>query len=758
MHIRKSVRWLAVSCALALTGCAMGVGGEGVEVDGTSAAQSAPDMEPSPTITADGKVTLRGLADAFATVTVHARGRLVAEATADVDGHFAVDVDLDVDVRNIFHVSQKKNGHSSPSVSVEIVHDGTAPAAPVLDAMVDVTARDVLHVSGSAEAFARIVIEGGKEPVECFADDKGDFGIDIDLDVSVDADIDLAVWAFDEVGNKSNPARTTIRVDLDLELEAPVLVDLPDVTADVDVMVGGKAKANSEIRIHVGAKVFTGHTDDKGDFSIEVELDANVRNTLHVFCVDPTLEIASEATVAVVLHDSRSPGVAVLDILPDVTADATIRVGGFAEAGALVEIRGGLEVVTCRADDRGYFEAEVALHIDAMTDLDVRVIDAALNVSASVHAAIRHDVSLGVSISLDALPLVTADAEVVLSGKAHAGAVLKVEGGAEDEDCVADDDGNFSVRVRLLANVRNHLKVMLDGSLEVLAATSIRHDDKAPSRPLLDILPTLSGHRDVLVKGRAEANARIRIFGGVDDVDCYSDSDGFFEAWVRLHVDATTHLRVLALDLAGNVSLTAEASLGFALDVLDAPILDDLGISVTADAEIEITGRCANPKSNRQVFVQNEMDEEPMEESCTCDPITGRFVLRVELDANVENRLEIFTHDGFEASVAAVLRVTHDDIAPECPEVGLLDFALGGLLGCLGLDAGVDLRGLAGSVEAGARVIVENLDRVDVDAWATADLDGSFDVRIKACLGDRLHIKAVDAAGNVSTGLHLSVL
>ena len=137
-------------------------------------------------------------------------------------------------------------------------------------------------------------------------------------------------------------------------------------------------------------------------------------------------------------------------------------------------------------------------------------------------------------------------------------------------------------------------------------------------------------------------------------------------------------------------------------------------------------------------------------------PATGSFAIEVTLNANTANELHVSSLEGEIESPAAILNITHDDIAPTAPSSSAITVEQTPPIStCLARPV-LTVAGGMGSVEGTSRVRVTNL--TTSSAWSTnATANGTFSIDVNACHGEVVSVVAVDAAGNVSSPAEFNV-
>lgn len=146
---------------------------------------AAPTVDDFQSPTNENPSTFTGMAEPGASVVVRGGAEAVASATAGADGVFSVDVELRPDADNTLLVSQELGGEESPSVTLTITHDGTAPDTASLDPVVTPTRNTQPVLVGEAEPGALVTVSGGAADASDSADAVGRFSIEVTLNSAV---------------------------------------------------------------------------------------------------------------------------------------------------------------------------------------------------------------------------------------------------------------------------------------------------------------------------------------------------------------------------------------------------------------------------------------------------------------------------------------------------------------------------------------------------------------------------------------------
>ncbi len=681
-------------------------------------------------------------------LTVQIRGGAeIAEATVDAEGRWTAMVNLRADSMNTLLVSQTDGTEESSAVTRMVTHDGTAPRTPTLDMAVSPTRQPTARIRGTTEAGAIVLVTGGLADAMGSADATGRFEVPVMLMTSATAAItnSLSVRARDDVGNESGVVPVTITFDPTLAIEAP-LVDPIAPTNVVDVNVTGFAEAGVTITIAGAVDAASGTAAADGSFSVPVELQPNVSNTLFVFAVGGG-ETSAAATL-VVIHDDIAPSSPELDPIASPTSLATVTVAGITEAGAEIAVTGGASPGAGSADGDGRFGVLVDLNEDADNMLEVVATDVAGNASEPAMLTLTHDSSLPTPVLVNPVPSPTSMNPIMLSGMTEPGAMVQIVGGPSMVEATASASGSFMAEVMLFANASNELHIRRAGSGADTILVVV-HDDIAPAAPSVNSIPSPTGSTSLTVSGTSEPFVRLSVTGGSAAVTGNAGADGGFSLPVSIAADATATLVVVATDRAGNSSSATTLMVTHSSSTPAAPILDVAAPAPTRMATYRVTGRVPSPAAGVTVMITGGAAAA----SGAADPSTGVFGIDVTLNANAVNTLDVVSMAGAITSAPARVSIVHDDIAPTAPVRANLD--ADGPAVCLFRGA-VSTVGTAGAVEGRSTVRVTNTDTTTT-VTTTASDTGTFTVNVVACPGDTLSVTATDAAGNTSTATTFDV-
>jgi len=619
-------------------------------------AADAPIVTPVESPTAQNTITLTGTTSADADISV-VGGASAASTTADSNGVFSVDVDLRANATNELIVTANAGGNPSSPTVLTVIHDDTAPAPPSVTAIDSPTALLRVLVTGTAEAQARVTVNGASAPATVQASPTGQFAVEITL--TPDSVNHLQVTATDLAGNTSAASA----MDVEQDSTPPPVVSLDAVPGSVSsptVALTGTAEPNATVHATGGAADAQTVAGGDGSFSLTVSLNANADNTLTVWQVDGVGR-SGPSTQVTVIHDSAPPDAPTLNPFPDVTNQATVVLTGYAEPGVAVNVTGGAAPASTTADGTGFFSVEVTLTPDTTNNLSVTATDTAGNTGAAASAAVTHDASAPDAVTLDPLPTHTSAATVTVSGNTDANATVTVTVNGNDQVVTADGSGDFSVAVTLAANSNNTITVVAEdtvGNPSTPVTVIVVHDDEAPSAPQLDSITSPSNLSPITVTGSAEPGVTVRVSGGAADVETTASGGGLFSVDVNLNVNVLNTLSVVAEDAAGNTSTAVPATvlhdnLAPGTPSLDAPT------TPTNQSTIVITGT-----AEAGVLVRISGASAPVE--VRADSATGAFSAQVTLSSNTTNALSaVAEDDAGNASAPATTDVVHDNVPPE---------------------------------------------------------------------------------------------
>lgn len=307
-----------------------------VAVEQDSTLEVPVDVDPIPSPTIENPLPVSGRAEAGATIEISG-GAATATAAVAGDGTFSADIILTPNTTNTLRF---KRAGSTVETVVTVVHDDTAPEAPTLDAIASPTNQTNLNIAGTTEPSVNVAVSGGTASASGTADTAGRFSVPVSI--AADATTSLSVIATDRAGNASPPVTLSVTHSSTVP-DAPIIDDpSPAPTNEVMYTLTGRVSQpgpDVTIRVDGGVGTETGVTDPStGSFSVDVMLQANASNELHVVSIVGAIE--SPAAIVTILHD---------DVAPNAPDLANISVGNASSVGCLarfgVSVTGGAAAV-----------------------------------------------------------------------------------------------------------------------------------------------------------------------------------------------------------------------------------------------------------------------------------------------------------------------------------------------------------------------------------------------------------------------------
>lgn len=513
---------------------------------------AAPDVDPPASPTRLTMVTLRGSAEAGATVTVTG-GLEDATGIADGSGSFELDVELETSAsaavdNELAVVATDAAGNASAATTVAVTFDpNLSVEAPMIDDVPDVTNEATITLSGIAETGVGISAVGGATDGSTTVAVDGTWSVDVGLRPNrVNT---LLVFAVS--GSDTSPAATlTVRHD-DIAPLAPTLDAQASPTGAELARITGLSEGGAALEITGGAATATGTADEVGGFSIDVMLTADATNELSVVATDAAGNASDPATLTLV-QDSTLEAPIVVDPVASPTSDATVSLSGTAAAMVDIEISGGASTVMTSSDATGAWSAEVDLNPNAINEL--RLTRPSSGVDTLV--TIEHDGLAPDAPTLNPLASPTGNTSIVVSGTTEARARVSVSGATMPAAVTAGADGRFDATVVIAEDVETALSVISTdraGNSSSPATVSVTHSGDIPDAPTLDetnpaptSMPMFTVTGTVAEPGEG---VMVRVTGGASAVTEASDPmTGVFSATVTLTANTANELAVVSVN------------------------------------------------------------------------------------------------------------------------------------------------------------------------------------------------------------------
>jgi len=430
-------------------------------------------------VTDDNTPTLRGTAEAGATVIVYDGTTALGSVTAGADGAWSFTTaalsngvhPLSVTVRDAL------GNTSEASATVSITVDTVAPTTSTLQIVNDVTGTVVANggstndstptLSGTAEAGARVTIYDGTTVLGTATAGSGG-AWNFTTPTLLAGTHALSVTVTDAAGNTSGSTAATVIVDTTAPAavtaltvsnnngSTPVTIPNGGVTNDNTPLLSGSGEVGSRISVYEGATLLgTTTVGSNGQWSLISPTLASGAHTLTVTATDAAGNVspgvnasltidttAPAASTLVITNDSVTPAVTVPS--GGATRDTTPVLSGTTEAGALVRIYDGATLLgSVTAGTGGAWSFTTSTLTQGTHPLNVTVTDAAGNVSTTTSASVIVDSVAPTAVS----GLAVNTAGTTLTGLGEAGATVTVRdaGGNAIGSSTVAANGSFSV-------------------------------------------------------------------------------------------------------------------------------------------------------------------------------------------------------------------------------------------------------------------------------------------------------------------------
>ncbi|WP_374226373.1 Ig-like domain-containing protein [Bacillus sp. sid0103] len=662
---------------------------------------TAPEMPVVNEIT-DKDTAVTGEAETGSKVEVNVNGLVIGTGTAGEDGQFNVTIPSQT-AGMVLNITATDNAGNMSSSSTIVVKDGTAPLAPIVENVSDISRM----VWGKSEVGSIVTVTIGQSQYTTIAEYP--FG---DYEVTIPAQKEgtvIEVTATDSAGNISD-ARKVIVQD-GTPPAAPIVNEINDQSSEVS----GTTEAGAKVYVvytspQYGVLVSTGYADENGNYQVMIPVQS-AGSTIQVIAAD-SMGNQSEPT-NIVVKDATAPNTPQVNEVTDKSQE----VSGTSEAGAKVTVRVGLieyglTEYTGKADENGNFLVSIpAQH--AGTEITVFVTDESGNVSESNKVIVK-DVTAPNAPEI----VVVTDKDTKVTGKAEAGSKVqvKVENSVLGTGTVGVD-GKFNINIPVQKAGTEIKFISTDKAGNVSETTTVVVKDvTAPGKPEVNEVTD----KDTIVTGQAEAGSKVevKVNGSVIGTGTAGE-DGQYKVAISAQ-KAGTELVIVAMDQAGNVSEPT------AVVVKDVTAPEKPAVNEVTDKDTSVTGQAeagskVEVKVNGSVIGTGTAGED------------GRYEVTIPVQqAGIE--LVIISTDkaGNVSEETAV--VVKDVTAPEKPEVNEVT------------DKDTSVTGKA---EAGSKVDVKV--NGSVIGTGTAGEDGQYRVTISGQkAGTELVIIATDKAGNVS--------
>ncbi|WP_418303035.1 Ig-like domain-containing protein [Neobacillus drentensis] len=662
---------------------------------------TAPEMPVAYEVT-DKDTTVTGEAEVGSTVEVKVNGTVIGTGTVGEDGQFNIAIQSQ-QAGIVLNITATDNAGNMSNDSTLVVKDGTAPSAPQVENVSDISR----VVWGRSEVGSIVTVTIGQSQYSGVAEYP--FG---NYEVTIPAQKEgtvIEVAATDAAGNVSEARKVTVQDGT--PPDAPIVNEINDQSSEVS----GTTEAGAKVYVvytspQYGVLVNTGRADEYGNYQVEIPIQ-NAGSTITIIAAD-AMGNQSEPT-NIVVKDATAPNTPQVNEVTDKSQE----VSGTTELGAKVTVRVGLieyglTEYTGKADENGSFFVSIPAQ-QAGTEIIVFVTDEGGNVSEGNKVIVK-DVTApekpAVNEVTDKDNLVTGLAEVSSKVQVKVGSSVLGTG-------TAGVDGKFNISIPAQKAGTELIIISTDKAGNVSETTTVLVKDiTAPIKPMVNEVTD----QDTSITGEAELGSKIeaRVNGSLLESATASE-DGKFTLTIPSQ-KAGTELVITAADKFGNVS---EVTSVVVKDVTapEKPMVEEVTDKDTIVIGQAEAGSRVEVKVNGLVFGTGTAG------------VDGQYKVTIEVQ-KAGTELVIIATDKVGNVSETSLVVVKDVTAPDKPVVNEVTDK----------DSNV-----SGQAEAGSKVEVKV--NGTVIGTGTAREDGQFTVAISAQkAGTELVIVAKDKAGNVS--------
>ncbi len=545
---------------------------------------------------------LLGTAEAGSTVRVYASatcsGAPVAQATADAQGAFSVQVSVADNTTTAFHATATDAASNTSSCGPRLtyVENSTAPAAPTFTGTQPGSPANHNSpvLTGTTEGGATVRIYAtpdcsGGALATVTAEASGAFSAQVT--VGDDSDTTFRATATNALGTRSACGPSSVRYVEDST--PPSALSLTGLTPaspsnDNTPVVSGSTEPRVQVRLYTsgaceGVPAATAVADDSGAFSTPVTVASNATTLLRASAVDAAGNASACSPGLSYVEDSTAPEAPTLTLEPTSPSyENGVALSGTTVPGATVRIYTtaectGAPVAEERADEQGAFRRFLDVNDNSTTTFRATATDAAGNTSACGEGVTYVEDSLAPSAPV--LSGVSPGSPAnhnspVLSGTAEPGATVRIHGtatcfGAALASAQADGAGAFSVTLSVADNSNNSFYATATDAAGNPSNCSSRlqyvEDSAAPNRPFFsgtDPALTANNNRPRII-GTAEQGATVRIYtsadcSGTPVAQAVPGQANAFSVFVDVADNTTTTYFADVRDGAGNVSACVE--------------------------------------------------------------------------------------------------------------------------------------------------------------------------------------------------------
>ncbi|MBM4396336.1 MAG: fibronectin type III domain-containing protein, partial [Deltaproteobacteria bacterium] len=544
--------------------------------------------------------------------TADCSGAAEATGTSAANGTFSIQVTVAANAETTLYanVTSGSGNVSACSLGVTYVHDGVAPAAPVVTATDPVGPSNVAApaVKGTAEAGSSVAVFtnatcSGAAAATGTAGATGDFAV-AGAAAAPNATTRFYAKATDLAGNASPCSTTFASYEHDnVAPAAPVFVGSTPASPSQSVttpFLAGTATTGTTVEVFttsdctgavLGSQAVTG-----GSFNLMVTVQPNTTTKFRAVAVDAAGNRSTcSASELSYTHDSLPPGSPNLQrtepASPSSSANPTV--SGTAEAGAEVKLYKaagctGAAAATGTADGTGAFAMLVGVTTNATTTFYGTAKDAAGNLSGCSATGLPyvHDNVAPATVAFTGTnpPSPSNSLTPQVLGTAEAASTVKLYKtanctGAVDGTGTADAAGAFAIGVTVASGSTTTWYASATdgaGNTSPCSATSQKyvHDTYVPEAPILTGTTPASPSNSVTtpkVNGTALAGGTVKVFKTADCTGAAAATgtvaaDGTFQVQATVTANTTTTFRATVTTTSGNTSACSTSSVKFVHD------------------------------------------------------------------------------------------------------------------------------------------------------------------------------------------------
>jgi len=456
-------------------------------------------------------------------------------------------------------------------------------------------------------------------------------------------------------------------------------------------------------------------------------------NSLTVTATDPAGNV-SDGVSRTVVYDNLKPAAPLVTPPPSPTNGSKTTLVVTAEAGALIDVKGGKDNVLGVVATGVAQSIDVLLNTNAGNTLKVTATDAAGNTSDETQVTVVQDGAPPAAPTVSTVPAFTKNATVDLTITAESGSLVTVTGG---QSTVTATASTIVLTINLKLNQLNSLTVMAKdaaGNESIGVVRNVTHDSIAPAAPDVSTPASPTSQTSVLLMVTGEAGATLAVAGGAGDVT-ETAGGGSQSMEVPLNKGTNT-LSVTVTDAAGNTSPAVTRTVLVETTAPNPPTVSTPA-SPTNSALVALQ---VTPPSDALATWTIQIAGGQSTVTSTVTLPVGPQSLSVPLALNTTNTLAVTVVNEAGPSAAVIREVVHDSVKPAAPAVSTPPSETNA--SSLTLNVSTIESGLTIQVTGGVETIT-----------STTASPVDLVVNLKLDQDNVLSVRAIDAAGNKSTSV-----